>query len=184
MYFFLPLFFCCMSLLTIQLSPAFLTFCFVCCSFEESIVENRSSSSVGYAHISNNNKNKDTYTNNNNSAAIMFGRRVASSCGIPANMYTRLHISSAKQAKRMLPPLVPVTSLVSSSVSGGIGLFASFGVGGEVVPSDLSSPANILSLLGMTPRGLLTTINASPLLLRMLSDTMSTYSVILPHSSC
>ncbi|KAL7708433.1 hypothetical protein N2W54_000808 [Lotmaria passim] len=111
----------------------------------------------------------------------MFGRRVASSCRIPATMYTRLRISSPQQASRMLPPLVFVNGLVSRSVSGGAGTFASLVAGSESVPSDLASPSNLVSLLGMTPQALLGVVNASPLLLRMMSDTMCTYSVLLPH---
>ncbi|KAK7197937.1 hypothetical protein NESM_000748400 [Novymonas esmeraldas] len=109
----------------------------------------------------------------------MFSRRVASSCRIPASMYCRLHISSPQQASRMLPPLVPISSFICRSVSGGTGAFASVVAGGEFASADLSSPANLLSLLGATPQVLLGTLNANPLLLRMISDTMSTYSVIL-----
>lgn len=115
--------------------------------------------------------------------ATMFGRRVASSCRIPANMYARLGISSSQQAMRMLPPLVPITTAVSRSVSGGTGVFASLIAGNEVVPTDLTSPANILALLGVTPQVLLGAINANPLLLRMISDTMCTYSVLWKHAS-
>ncbi|KAG5507108.1 hypothetical protein JKF63_05854 [Porcisia hertigi] len=113
----------------------------------------------------------------------MFGRRVASSCRIPANMYARLHISSPQQANRMLPPLVPIATTVCRSVSGGTGAFASLVAGSDVVPADLTSPANLLSLLGVAPQVLLGTMNANPLLLRMISDTMSTYSVILLHTT-
>ncbi|KAG5480957.1 hypothetical protein LSCM4_06528 [Leishmania orientalis] len=113
----------------------------------------------------------------------MFGRRVASCCGIPANMYARLHISSPQQANRMVRPLVPITTSMCRSVSGGTGAFASLVAGSEVVPADLTSPANLLSLIGVTPQVLLGTINANPLLLRMISDTMCTYSVILLHAT-
>ncbi|KPA82943.1 putative mitochondrial hypothetical protein [Leptomonas pyrrhocoris] len=111
----------------------------------------------------------------------MFGRRVASSCRIPASMYTRLRISSPRQANRMLPPLISVSTLVGRSVSGGANTFASLATGSESVPSDLASPSNLLSLLSMSPQALLGVINASPLLLRTISDTMCTYSVLVPH---
>lgn len=106
---------------------------------------------------------------------------MASSCRIPANMYTRLGISSPQQANRMLPTLVSVNTLVSRSVCGGASTFAALAAGSESIPSDLASPANLVSLLGMTPQALLGVINASPLLLRMISDTMCTYSVLTPH---
>ncbi|CAJ1988276.1 conserved [Leishmania donovani] len=112
----------------------------------------------------------------------MFGRRVASCCCIPASMYARLHISSPQQASRMLPPLVPITTSICRSVSGGTGAFASLVAGSEAVPADLTSAGNLLSLLGVTPQVLLGAINANTLLLRIISDTMCTYSVILLHT--
>ncbi|CAJ1022124.1 hypothetical protein, conserved [Leishmania lindenbergi] len=111
----------------------------------------------------------------------MFGRRVASSCRIPASMYARLHISSPQQANRMLPPLVPITTSIYRSVSGGTGALAFLGTGSEVVPANLTSPENLLSLLCVTPQALLGIINANTLLLRIVSDTMWTYSFTLLH---
>ncbi|KPI89738.1 hypothetical protein ABL78_1118 [Leptomonas seymouri] len=111
----------------------------------------------------------------------MFGRRIASSCRIPANMYVRLRISSPQQANRMLPPLISINTVVSRHASGGAGIFVSLAAGSESLPSDLTSPSNLIWLLGMKPQALLGVINASPLLLRMISDTMCTYSVLLPH---
>lgn len=78
----------------------------------------------------------------------------------------------------MLPPLMPVPSLVARSVSGGAGVLAAKLVGSGLLPSDLSSPGTLLEGLGLTPQALLNAINVSPLLLRMISDTMCTYSVI------
>lgn len=81
----------------------------------------------------------------------------------------------------MLPPLVSINTQVGRSISGGASIFASLAAGSESVPSDLASPANLVSLLGMTPQALLGVVNASPILLRMMSDTMCTYSVLTPH---
>jgi hypothetical protein len=47
----------------------------------------------------------------------MFQRRVASSCGIPYAMWQSMHIMSKRQASRMLPPLVPLTSHVSMTIA-------------------------------------------------------------------
>ncbi|EPY27268.1 hypothetical protein STCU_00473 [Strigomonas culicis] len=109
----------------------------------------------------------------------MFGRRVASSCGIPKTMYARLGINSAKQANRMLPPLVAIQPSIERIVSGNVlGLPSALSTC-TLAPMDLAMPPNLLAALGITPQILLSAINANPLLLRMISDTMCTYSVIL-----
>lgn len=110
----------------------------------------------------------------------MFGRRVMSSCPIPPSMYARLGINSAQQANRVLPAMVPISSLLSRAALGSAGIAALIG-GNELVPADLLSPTNLLASLGISPTALLSTINMSPLMLRMISDTMCRYSVIIPH---
>lgn len=46
----------------------------------------------------------------------MFGRRIFASAPIPPSMYAKLNISSAQQAQRRLPSLVPVTNQMTRSL--------------------------------------------------------------------
>lgn len=114
-------------------------------------------------------------------SAVMFGRRVAASCAIPKNMYSRLSINSTRQANHMLPAMVPVTSLVARSAFLSSAVMLSLACSMEALPLDVLGPTNLAAALGLSPAALLTTVNTNPFLIRMISDTMSTYRVVTPH---
>jgi hypothetical protein len=103
----------------------------------------------------------------------MFQRRVASSCGIPYAMWQSMHIMSKRQASRMLPPLVPLTSqsMVIPTTGGSLTVPVSMLLASEAV--------NSLAVLGMSSTCVAQWINANILLIQVLSDTMCfcTYTV-------
>ncbi|CUI14151.1 Hypothetical protein, putative [Bodo saltans] len=105
----------------------------------------------------------------------MFHRRVASSCGIPRAMWHSMHIMSQRQASRILPPLVSMSSQSVVLPATGAAL---------TVPASMmlasSEALNSLAQLGMSSSCVAQWINANILLLQVLSDTMCfcTYTVV------
>lgn len=113
----------------------------------------------------------------------MFARRVPGSAAIPRAMFSKLHISSAAQANRMLPPLVVVSGMMGKSVNCGSGLFSTFLAGSDLVPADLEALPSMAAVLSAAPQLFFSCMPMNPVLLRMITDTMFTYSVILTSSS-
>lgn len=116
----------------------------------------------------------------------MFGRRVFGSGAIPQTMYQKLHIVSARQANRMVPSLVPITSLFASGATHvqplcTTGALMSSSDGAQVLESILP-PTFMANILGLSSAQLLNIFAPHPLLLRMVSDMtmILTYSVKLP----
>ncbi|EPY41461.1 hypothetical protein AGDE_02463 [Angomonas deanei] len=80
--------------------------------------------------------------------------------------------------------MVQLTPSLERSVSGCVGgLLVSSVSGLAVAPTDIAVPPNLLTALGISGQALLSILNMNPILIRMISDTMCTYSVILPTSS-
>nr|CCC52506.1 conserved hypothetical protein [Trypanosoma vivax Y486] len=109
----------------------------------------------------------------------MFGRRVVSCCPIPTSMYGALHISSKKQASRLVSPII---SLLPSArrVMGKCNTTGTC-ITGELLSTDILSASLLLAATGVPTQQLLVCIASNPLLLRLISDTMCTYSVLFPH---
>lgn len=112
----------------------------------------------------------------------MFGRRVFASGAIPQTMYRRLHIASARQANRMLPSLVPVTSIFANGATqvqplSNTGALLSGSEGGQALEAAVP-PSFLSTVLGLSSVQLLNTLAPHPLLLRMVSDMtmIMTYS--------
>ncbi|CCW71864.1 unnamed protein product [Phytomonas sp. Hart1] len=113
----------------------------------------------------------------------MLGRRIASGCGIPKQMYTRLGISTFKQANRRLPALVPLRGILARSVNGG-GLHAlSTTVLSEniVIGGDLTKAIHTLACLGLLQGTLSSTLYANQFLIKLLMDMTCTYRVMKSH---
>lgn len=113
----------------------------------------------------------------------MFGRRVFATRAIPQTMYRSLHIASARQANRMVPSLVPVTSLFSNGLTHvqplcNTGTLTSASEGAQVLESALP-PSFLSTVIGLSSIQLLNTLAPHPLLFRMVSDMtmIMTYSV-------
>lgn len=112
----------------------------------------------------------------------MFNRRIVGSGCIPRCMYTRLRVCSAAQAMRMLPPLI---SLHSSRLRHRCGESGQSSLGQFFTSTELACVADgtalnsVLFSLSVTPCSINGLLNTRPLLLRMLSDTMCTYSMIV-----
>lgn len=104
----------------------------------------------------------------------MFGRRVFGTGGIPRTMYQKLHIVSAQQANRMVPSLVPITSLFANGVTHvqplcNTGTLMCSSDGTQALESILP-PTFVSNILGLSSIQLLNTLAPHPLLLRMVSD--------------
>lgn len=112
----------------------------------------------------------------------MFCRRVVGSGAIPRTMYRNLHISNAGQASRMVPPLVPVTSLFSSSVAQVQALSGATAISGGLETAQPLEKLNLCSFLtstvGFPGLQFLNSVAPHPLLIRIISDMtmISTYS--------
>ncbi|CCD12921.1 hypothetical protein, unlikely [Trypanosoma congolense IL3000] len=107
----------------------------------------------------------------------MFGRRVVSCCPIPKSMYSVLHINTKRQASRLVPPLVPLTpsiKCVAGTCMTTMGLTV-----GESSLMDLTSNSLCLSVAGPTSQFFMSGFSSNPILMRVISDTMCTYSVLL-----
>lgn len=93
------------------------------------------------------------------SSSAMFCRRVASSARIPAMMYRALHISSQRQAMRILPPLVVVPAVARSLVPSGALMLTSLGL--QPLSDNLLSqwgalnPEDLFEVLQSTSRGMM-----------------------------
>lgn len=110
----------------------------------------------------------------------MFGRRVASSIPIPPAMYQALHISSQRQALRMLPPLVPLASQVAKVVASSVP--SSNGGAAPTVESCASAVMSMM-MIGMSQQTILRMFTHNPQFLQLLTDTICcTYSVIFLHT--
>ncbi|KAH9589038.1 hypothetical protein LSM04_000878 [Trypanosoma melophagium] len=107
----------------------------------------------------------------------MFGRRVASCCPIPTAMYGALHINSRRQAQRLVPPLVALSPRDTRLAGpGALPLRTD-----ECLPADVTAVPSLSALIGLPTQVLLSGFASNPLLIRIISDTMCTYSVLLLH---
>ena len=78
----------------------------------------------------------------------MFSRRIFASAPIPPHMYAALNISSAQQAARRLPSLVPVTASVAKSMGSSSLLQLAAGAGSGLAVGDaLSAGGNANSAI-------------------------------------
>jgi hypothetical protein len=109
----------------------------------------------------------------------MFGRRVASSLPIPQAMYSALHLSSRKQALRVLPPLVPLASQIAKVVASSI---PSSNGGAAPTTESCASAVMDMMMIGMSQQAILRLFTHNPQFLQLLTDTICcTYSVIFFH---
>eukprot|EP00796_Vickermania_ingenoplastis_P012341 gene12341-8469_t len=118
----------------------------------------------------------------------MFGRRIVGSGAIPQHMFRQLHISTRQQANRLVPPLIPITSIFSSGLSQvqplcNTGTLTGMNEGSSQLEGLDGSSSGLLN--GMLSGGhlpavqmMLNSLAPHPLLLRIISDMtmMSTYS--------
>ncbi|CCW64737.1 unnamed protein product [Phytomonas sp. EM1] len=112
----------------------------------------------------------------------MFGRRVASGYGIPKVMYARLGIHSSKQANRRVPALVPVSGMISRSVSGGLNELLAASYGEKIaIGGDLAKTINPLACLGLLPSTLANSVYANQFLIKLLMDMTCTYRFMISH---
>ncbi|EAN78965.1 uncharacterized protein TEOVI_000031900 [Trypanosoma equiperdum] len=109
----------------------------------------------------------------------MFSRRVASCCPIPTAMYGALHINTKRQASRLVSPLVPVAPSLKHVA--GASVTVTGVVLGELSTVSLASNVSLLSLVGPLSQLFMNGFASNPVFMRVISDTMHTYSVLL-HS--
>ncbi|KAF8282293.1 hypothetical protein C4B63_157g168c [Trypanosoma cruzi] len=107
----------------------------------------------------------------------MFSRRVSSCCPIPMAMYRALHINNWRQAQRLVPPLVALSPRETRAA--GTDVFAV--QTGAFLSADLAASPSLSALMGLPAQAWLNGFLANPILLRIISDTMCTYSVLLIH---
>ncbi|RNF09193.1 hypothetical protein TraAM80_02338 [Trypanosoma rangeli] len=108
----------------------------------------------------------------------MFGRRVSSCCPIPTAMYRTLHINNRRQAQRLVAPFVALSPR-ETRVAATDAFALQTGV---FLPADLATSPSLSALMGLPAQALLNGFVTNPILLRIISDTMCTYSVLLLHT--
>ncbi|RNF26767.1 uncharacterized protein Tco025E_01002 [Trypanosoma conorhini] len=108
----------------------------------------------------------------------MFSRRVSSCRPIPTAMFRALHISNRRQAQRLVPSLVTLSPR-ETRVAGTDAFAVQTGV---FLPADLAASPSLSALMGLPAQALLNGFVSNPILLRIISDTMCTYSVLLLHT--
>eukprot|EP00744_Colponema_vietnamica_P013284 GILI01018616.1.p1 GENE.GILI01018616.1~~GILI01018616.1.p1 ORF type:complete len:105 (-),score=25.51 GILI01018616.1:252-566(-) len=89
----------------------------------------------------------------------MFGRRVFASAPIPPSMFARLNISSAQQAQRRLPSLVPVSSIMARPMSStSLSFISGASIGGLATAQGMCPPNALLEHIDLMLAGALSAL--------------------------